>query len=72
MQCGQAVTEKGRPVAAHLGGHGVGLANLVSPVTPPDGHHRHLGLDDGPTDGCSHLHTFMGYVTVLLKNDCYV
>ncbi len=42
-------------VGAHLGRDCVGLADLVTPVATPDGHHRHLGLDDGAADGSRHL-----------------
>jgi len=33
----------------------VGLSNLVPPVSPPDGHDRELGEDDGAADGRSDL-----------------
>lgn len=39
----------------HLAGHGVRLADLVAPISPPDGDNGQLGEDDGPTDGCGHL-----------------
>lgn len=41
--------------AGHLAGHGVGLADLVTPITSPDGDNGQLGQDDGSTDGCGHL-----------------
>lgn len=41
--------------ASHLAGHGVGLADLVTPITSPDRDNGQLGKDDGPTNGCGHL-----------------
>lgn len=38
-----------------LGGHGVDLADLVTPVTAADGHAGHLGHDDGAADSGGHL-----------------
>lgn len=40
---------------SHLAGHGVGLGDLVTPITSPHGDNGQLGEDDGTTDGCSHL-----------------
>lgn len=49
-------THQDRATAAcHLAGHGVGLADLVTPITSPDGDNGQLGQDDGTADGCSHL-----------------
>lgn len=40
---------------SYLAGNSVGLADLVTPVTPPDGHNGQLGQDNGPSDGSGHL-----------------
>mmetsp|Transcript_18641 Transcript_18641/g.52411 ORF Transcript_18641/g.52411 Transcript_18641/m.52411 type:complete len:255 (-) Transcript_18641:257-1021(-) len=45
----------GTALAGDLGGHGVHLSDLVTPVAAAHGHHGHLGLDDGATDGGGHL-----------------
>ena len=37
----------GAALAGHLGGHGVRLAELVTPEAPPHRHNRQLGQDDG-------------------------
>merc|ERR1719462_890640 len=42
-------------LASHLARHGVGLADLVTPETPPDGEDGQLGQDDGTTDGGGNL-----------------
>lgn len=53
---GRDETHQDRATAAgHLAGHGVGLTDLVTPVTSPDGDDGQLGQDDGTTDGCGHL-----------------
>lgn len=53
---GRNETHQDRAAAAsHLAGHGVGLTDLVTPITSPDGDNGQLGQDDGPTDGCGHL-----------------
>lgn len=33
----------------------MGLADLVTPITSPDGDNGQLGQDDGSADGCGHL-----------------
>jgi hypothetical protein len=45
----------GATLAGDLARHGVGLADLVTPVPPPDGHDGELGEDDGAADGGGHL-----------------
>merc|ERR1719367_140044 len=45
----------GATLASHLGGDGVGLAELVAPETPPHWDDRQLGEDDGSPDGSGHL-----------------
>lgn len=53
---GRDETHQDRAAASgHLAGHGVGLADLVTPVTSPDGDDGQLGQDDGTTDGSGHL-----------------
>lgn len=39
----------------YLARNSVGLADLVTPVAPPDGHNGQLSQDNGPSDGSSHL-----------------
>lgn len=41
--------------SSHLAGHGVGLTDLVTPVTSPDGDDGQLGQDDGSSDGSGYL-----------------
>jgi hypothetical protein len=45
----------GATLAGDLGGHSVHLSNFVTPVSTSHGHHGHLGLNDGSTDGGGHL-----------------
>ena len=45
----------GTALSVHLAGHCVGLAELVAPVTAPDGDEGELGEDDGAADGGGHL-----------------
>ena len=45
----------GTALSVHLAGDGVGLAELVAPVTAPDGDEGELGEDDGAADGGGHL-----------------
>jgi len=45
----------GTALASDLARNGVGLADLVTPETPPDGEDRELGQDDGATDSSCHL-----------------
>ena len=45
----------GAALAGDLAGHGMGLADLVTPETPPDGNNGELGEDDGAPDGGGHL-----------------
>lgn len=42
-------------LAGDLGGHGVHLADLVTPVATANGDTRHLGQDDGTADGGGNL-----------------
>ncbi len=46
----------GAALAGDLGGHSVHLSDFVTPVSAANGHHGHLGLDDGTADGGGHLH----------------
>lgn len=54
-----------------LAGHGVGLADLVAPVAPPNRDDRQLGQDDGATDSGGHflgaLHP-QAHMTVVVAN----
>merc|ERR1719367_682106 len=45
----------GATLASHLGGDGVGLAELVAPETSPHGDDGQLGEDDSSPDGSGHL-----------------
>lgn len=53
--CRNETHQDGTTASGHLAGHGMGFADLVTPVTPPDGDNGQLGQDDGATDGCCHL-----------------
>lgn len=69
---GRDETHQHRAAAtSHLAGHGVGLSDLVTPITSPDGNNGQLGQDDGTTDGGGHLfgalHT-QTHMTVVVAN----
>lgn len=61
----------GTTLAGHLGGHGMGLANLVSPVAAADGDDGHLGCNDRAANRGRHLHTESCKVC-LLSSSCKV
>ena len=48
---GDETAHDGADLAADLGGHGVGLAEVGTPVASPDGDDGELGEDDRATDG---------------------
>lgn len=48
---GDETAHDGADLAADLGGHGVGLTEVGTPVASPDGDDGELGEDDGATDG---------------------
>merc|ERR1719474_2552477 len=45
----------GATLSGDLAGHGVGLADLVTPESPPNWQDGQLGEDDGSTDSSGHL-----------------
>lgn len=47
--------QDGATTTSHLAWHGVGLADFVSPVSPPHRHDGQLCQDDGSSNGSGHL-----------------
>ena len=52
---GDETHQNGAALAGDLAGHGVGLADLVTPETSTHGHDGELGEDDGAADGGGNL-----------------
>mmetsp|Transcript_9928 Transcript_9928/g.22087 ORF Transcript_9928/g.22087 Transcript_9928/m.22087 type:complete len:277 (+) Transcript_9928:278-1108(+) len=48
---GDEAAAHGTALAGHLAGHGVGQAGVEAPVSTPDGHEVHLGVDNASADG---------------------
>ena len=57
--------------STYLTWHGMGFANLVSPIAPSHWYNRQFGKDDGTPNGCGHLfgalHT-QTYMAIVVAN----